>query len=306
MLRLPAVNISYTQVGASPYILAAMSRDIVAEIVRRALEPQAAAIGEAVPDESPIEERLRLLRNSLEATRARLNRQDLELARLREQVSGYTSAVDEAQQRLRAIETQGWALRSAAPPPQPRPKPQAVSVPVTAPVPAAVLPAPRPEPVAAIVRAPARSWATALPYAALALASMTAAFLATRPQAPRPRLSINAVPPPMAQTVREASEAVSTIADDLGNADILSLVYSYVPPGSARNVRDLLSQQIESAPGSPWVFARVDEKTTLVSFRPRGDEAAAYEFVVDPASKLVSPSPETLRNLAGITVASAR
>lgn len=305
MLRLPAVNISYTQVGASPYILAAMSRDIVAEIVRRALEPQAAAIGEAVPGESPIEERLRLLRNSLEATRERLNRQDLELARLREQVSGYTSAVDEAKQRLRSIETQAWALRSAAPPPQPRPRPQPAQAPQAAVV-AAPVPAPRPELLAAIVRPPARSWPTALPYAALALASMTAAFLATRPQAPRPRLSINAVPPPMAQTVREASEAVSTIADDLGNADILSLVYSYVPPGSARNVRDLLSQQIESAPGSPWVFARVDEKTTLVSFRPRGDEAAAYEFVVDPASKLVSPSPETLRNLAGITVASAR
>ena len=284
-----------------------MSRDIVAEIVRRALEPQAAVLGEAVAGESPIEERLRLLRESLEASRERLARQDLELARLREQVGGFASSVDDVRRRLHAVETQRWALRETPKPSVKPPLPTAASRPVAAavPAPAIVRPSPVQHALAAAPAARATSWVPALTYAVFAAAAL-AAVAATRVKPARARLTIADVPPPMAGAIREPDAPVSTIADDLANADVLTLVYAYVPPGGTRSVRDILARQIESAPGSPWVFARVDAKTTLVSFRPQGDDAAVYEFAVDPASQVVSPSPDTLRALQGVTVASSR
>ena len=311
-----------------------MSRDIVADIVRRALAPEPVSEDGRLL-ETPLEQRLRLLHNALGGTQQKVLAQQQKLETLRRELDEYRALMEQVKQRAVAAERAAKlvepaaAVAVAAPvlPPAPAPAEAPVDlvrlpevVPVTVPVGQGMTitvgslcsaaespaPAPRPEevpvPVSAALPAGRFAW---LPYAALAAVGLSLSLGLSWREPARASLKVAAVPPPAAAA--PTLSAAAQISDEEANIEALALVYSFVPPGGKRSVQDLLGPEI-SAPASesPWNIMRVDEKTTLVSFRPYGDvleTAPVYEFVVDPVAKTVTASPETLANLKGSAVA---
>lgn len=104
----------------------------------------------------------------------------------------------------------------------------------------------------------------------------------------------------------QAEESASAIPDEDPEtaAKILDLVYGYRPPASKQSVQEILAPELiraSESSDSPWVFVKLDDGKTLVSLRPYGEVLAnlpAYEFVVDPVAKTVTPSAETMRQIA--------
>lgn len=142
-----------------------------------------------------------------------------------------------------------------------------------------------------------------MPVFCAALAGLVLALVVAAPHRQtiaRPALKMTHLPLPQATALDQ-----QTLADEASNTDVLSLVYSFTPPGSRRTVEEMLGPNPHSsADDSPWIFVNVDARTTLVSLRPYGDDPdaeAAYEFVVDRFTRAVSASADTVLNLLTLT-----
>jgi hypothetical protein len=313
-----------------------MSRDIVADIVRRALAPEPVS-ADGRPLETPLEQRLRLLHNALGGTQQRVLAQQQKLEKLRQELDDYRALMEKVKQR--AVDAERCAAMvsaapspapAAAPVPEPAPAAEELSgdlvripnfVPIDVVVPETTtitlgslqVPSPlseirEPAPVhaAVAISIPAARLSLAwLPYAALAAIGLSLSLgMSWRQQPASVALKLAPVPPP---SVTSTLTAESQISEEESNSETLALVYAYVPPGGKRSVQELLGPELSSSSSeSPWTIMRVDDKTTLVSFRPYGEvleSAPVYEFVVDPVGKTVSASPETIASLNGGSVA---
>jgi hypothetical protein len=268
-----------------PYTCASMARDILSEIAFNALAP-------APEGQSPLEERLKLLADALEYTRRRVEQQNGRMDQLRRDMAAYSALVT----RIESASNEARRLVSLLPPPRQAdagPTAEPFSMPPNAVSVLAAAPA---------VRLPLTSF---IPYAAIAaLAAMLSVLASHRPA--RASLPAAAVPPPAAISLSLDRAATALQSEDENGTEVLSLVYSYVPPGSRRTVRDILGPELDSAANSPWTIIRVDARTTLVSFRPYSEAletAPAYEFSVDTVAKTVTPSDETVQNLRGNQIA---
>jgi hypothetical protein len=283
-----------------------MSLDTLADIER----PQVTAAPSA------LFERLNVLHNAVGLSRARVERQSVELEDLRREIVEYSQLMERLKAQERSLEERSARLLAA--------EVVRVEEPASPLLPETwalnadpelvLLAAPRGREftvgalgAAASARAQRPLWARALPYAALGLLALGLGVEGLRyPAHARIPSSLAALPAPPAPALSAEEQALS---DETVNGDVLALVYSYVAPGARKNVHDLLSPELETAiGGSPWVLAQLDDKTTLVSFHPDGEPeegAPVYEFAVDLAAQTVTASPETIRNLRG-GLASAR
>lgn len=263
-----------------------MSRDIMAHIVMNALAPAPAG-------ETPLEQRIRILQETLAAQNERMRVQRAALEQLRQEMDDYAALVEKA--RAKSVQADSVAAEISTPIPAPlrAPAPSAMMVPISAPL---RLVATRLESVERPLM-PRAAYAAArmLPYAAMAAVVVVVSLIVSQRTA-RATLSRELLPSPRLEA------AVAAPSEEELNAEVLSLVYDYVAPGSRRSVQDVLRPELDTAHDSPWTIVRVDDRTVLVSFRPYGETletAPVYEFEVDPVSKAVKASRETISNLRG-------
>ena len=266
------------------------------------------ALGEDHPgEETPLEKKLAELQASLERSRARLARHDESLERIRQEVLGYTEFIEAVKRRSDEADQVARTLPAEVPETLPvflAPAPVKPPLPVAAPVPLAALPAARQIPPGRLPGAPV--WKLAMPYAGAAAFALVFILRVMPEAAPRASLAMRPVPPPELAAAPEPAPEPAPQPELTSNeeAQILDLILTYVPPGSRRSIEDLLAPELEAVEGSPWMFARVDKRTTLVSFRGAADDSEpVYEFVVDLDARTVSPSPETLQGLGTSSVA---
>lgn len=223
----------------------------------------------AYPQQTHLEKKLHALYDTLGSTRERAQSQQRQLETLQQGLRDYRVFVERMKERA-ALAEKAIDLLTIQPP----------------------LPAAAPRSL---------SW---LPYVALAVVGVSLSFGASWRKPARPALRLAAVPVP------SSAQDKRPTPDEESNDEVLSLVYAFVPPGGRQRVQDVLKPELEaSSGGSPWVIVHVDDKTALVSFRPYGESletAPVYEFVVDTADKTVIASPETIVNLKGGDIASAR
>jgi hypothetical protein len=283
-----------------------MNEQLVSDIVRRALAPEPVSQDGTPREETPIQERLRLLNNALGSTNNRVAEQQAKLAALKKEIDDYRLLVERMKDR--AVEGERLA-KLVAPAAAPVSAAAAPDFPVPLQIrldPVETVPAfevqPAQTPLAYVPAVP-HPWLRFAPYAAVAgLALLLHVGSALRERQAVPSLRVVEPPPPAAETA-----AVEPAAEEVSDQVVLALVHDFVPPGGSRSLAEILGEELESpATDSPWTITRVDETTTLVSFRPYGEvleSGPVYEFAVNAKTGAVQASPETLANLRGGDVA---
>lgn len=240
------------------------------------------AVSDTVPPacgESPFEDRLERLRDSIIRTRRRLLDHDEIIAGLRAHVGRLQASLEEISARAAKVE-------SALPPLPRKEEPLA--------------PAPPPPEMEPRWRFPWSHW---LAYATLAAAGLGLGLRYPRGPEARPPTA------PLARAEAPEAPAAESLTEEEASDEALRLVYEYRVPGAGRQVHELISPGFEAADLSQWVLERTGPATYLVIYRPSGDAAGPpplYEFEVDLAAKTVAASPQTMRSLGRGLAAGAR
>jgi len=233
---------------------------------------------------SALQARMRRRRQRVEDCRQRLQAQKLAVAEIRRgardleaKAAALQGSLNRTRERLQAL---GAGLAQAALPILP------FSSAVPAPKPGSA--APRPGSPVLILQA--------LPYLFIIAAGLGYGIKSQASPAPAPR--------PTASAAAAPEQAVVPENNDPANA-ALQLVYEYRPPGTERDILDLVGMQEAVLGPSPWTIECASEERCNVSFntRERTAEEPLYEFEVDLAAKTVTPSPATAQRLRSASLA---